>query len=92
MAELMEKSEVQFFLDNIGQGEFIVIHQKKDGSQGGIVGRLDPSGERNKEQVPVMVDYCERGWKSFNINRVLVIEPVDKAPSLAERIKSGEYA
>lgn len=67
---------VQFFLDNqIGpMEEFQVIFMKKDGTQRKLVGHLDPNGSTRKENVPVQT---EEGWKSFNINRVLLIQHAD---------------
>lgn len=62
---------VQYFLNNIENRQFTVIFQKTDGSQRQLKGKLDPNGNSKKENVPIMTD---EGWKSFNINRVLLIQ------------------
>ena len=71
---LMDKAQVQFFLDNIGAKQFTVIFLKKDGSQRKVTGSLDVNGKRS-ENVPVM---CAESasWKSFNINRVVWLEKI----------------
>ena len=72
---LMDKDQVQMFLDNIGEAEFTVIFLKKDGTQRKLTGRLDPMATTRKENVPVMCSE-EGAWKSFNINRVLYLGEV----------------
>ena len=67
--ELIEASEVQTFLDNIGGSPFTVTFLKKDGTQRVLTGMLDPKNKRS-ENVPVM-DLETGSWKSFNVNRVI---------------------
>ena len=70
--ELIEASEVQTFLDNIGGDPFTVTFLKKDGTQRVLTGMLDPKNKRS-ENVPVM-DLETGSWKSFNVNRVVCLE------------------
>ena len=70
--ELIEASEVQTFLDNIGGSPFTVTFRKKDGTERVLTGMLDPKNKRS-ENVPVM-DLETGSWKSFNVNRVVCLE------------------
>lgn len=88
MSDFMSPMEVQWFLDGLGGAEFVVTYLKKDDSQSQIVGRLAEGGTK-KDQVPVKVDYG-RGWKSFNINRVLSIGYACDFPGVCERIREKE--
>jgi hypothetical protein len=64
---------VQFFLDQLEpMQQFAVIFHKQDGSQGCIVGNLDPNkADVRKVTIPVQTE--TDGWKSFSKERVLWI-------------------
>jgi len=64
-----EPSQVQHFLDYIGQEQFTVIFLTKDNEQRQYTGKLVPS-ENRSEYVAMETEY---GFKKFSVNNVLSI-------------------
>jgi len=65
----LEPSQVQYFLDYIGQYQFTVIFLTKDNEQRQYTGKLVPS-ENRSEYVAMETEY---GFKKFSVNNVLSI-------------------
>ena len=67
----IDRDEVQMFLDNTTpEDKITVIFTKVNGEQCKLTGNLIPSNGTRKDNVPIDTD---EGIKSFNINRVLLI-------------------
>ena len=66
----LEPSQVQHFLDYIGEYQFTVIFLTKDNAQRQYTGKLVPS-ENRSEYVAIETEY---GFKKFNVNSVLSIQ------------------
>jgi len=75
MSQFLKPETVQAFLDQLAPMQpFSITFQTISGERRDYVGTLDPNATNKKENVVFMTpDF----WKSFNVSRVVTIEPTN---------------